>query len=147
MNNRQTRQGSHSIRELLDWSKTVRTLRFFPGSGHGMGYSGEHFGVSLIPTAQPPSLSTAAAISDKLKQILEKEFPQFYIHCHTPETPADILFCAANGREQDGYLEAQDFQAAPKLEKRLEALSTELGFNIAVRSDAPRAAFDAADHA
>jgi|GEM_PF-7094651 len=147
MKTRQTRQGSHSIRELLDWSKTVRILRFFPGSGHGMGYTGEHFGVSLIPTAQPPSSQVASEISDKLKQLLEKEFPQFYIHCHTPETPADILFCAANAREQDGYLEAKDFEAAPRLENRLEALSTQLGFKVVVRTDAVNAAFNAADNA
>ncbi len=147
MNNRQTRQGSHSIRELLDWSKTVRLLRFFPGSGHGMGYTGEHLGVSLTPLAQPPSFTVASAISDKLKQILEKEFPQFYIHCHTPQTPADILFCAANGREQEGYLEAQDFAAAAKLERRLEELSAELGFRVGVRTDALVAGFNADDHA
>jgi hypothetical protein len=146
MNNRQTRQGSHSIRALLDWSKTVRLLRFFPGSGRGMGYSGEHFGVSLIPTALPPSAANASAISEQLKQVLEKEFPQFYIHCHTPETPSDILFCAANGREQDGYLQARDFQAAPQLEKRLEELGPKLGFKVVVRTDAPGAAFNPADH-
>jgi hypothetical protein len=146
MNTYETRQGSHSIRELLDWSKTVRILRFFPGSGQGMGYTGEYLGVSLLPTAEPPSLLTESAISDKLKPILEKEFPQFKIGFTSSDSPNDIRFHAFNGREQDAHLEEQDFDAAPSLEKRLEELSVELGLKVLVSSNAMTLAFNPDDY-
>lgn len=136
MNTIQSRQGRHSIRELEDWTKEARHLRFYPGTGHGMGYVGERLRIALVGQLTPSALA-------ELKQLATSAFPVFFIEIDPESEPRRWVLTAKPAVAMDADLTAAHLTEGLRLEKWLEQRKGQYALETALPLDAERYAFPA----
>jgi hypothetical protein len=131
--------GPHSIRELQELTKELKYLRYFPATSNFD--SADEVCCNVVPKDKAEVRKLKLELKDRFK----KKHPHLVINVTSRPEEGFVLFEIKNGDEW-GKMEKKHFDGAVIVERELEAMSGELGFNLTVPNEVAEHGFDPQKH-